>query len=198
LAGDGQGWDGDYLDPTPADFRSMAGKQMTPESQGEHMAKVTFGIKNTAMPYWGEFLPESDRWDALRYIMGSFMAGMPVVQSQFDANIIPAQFTTVTSDMYTSEGHTISASHGQEIYGTYCATCHGADGQGNGDGVQGSASQGPAAFQSDMSEGYVYWRMWDGISDSMMPPFQWLLTGSDIWDLTVYVRQMTGADGGGK
>jgi mono/diheme cytochrome c family protein len=197
LAGDGEGWDGAYLNPQPADFREMAGKTMTPEAQGEHLAKVTFGIQDTAMPSWGEFLPESQRWDAIKYLMDTFMVGKPVTASVHGDGSIAAEFVLASSDVYVSEGHTISVTHGADLYATYCATCHGADGQGNGPGTEGSASGGPAPFPADMGEAYIYWRVWEGVPDSVMYPFKWFLPG-DAWDVVVYVDQMTSGAGGGQ
>jgi mono/diheme cytochrome c family protein len=197
LAGDGQGWDGQYLNPQPADFREMASKEMTPEAQGEHMVKVTFGIQDTAMPSWGEFLPWQDRWDAIKFLMGSWMAGMPSTGSVYGSGQVPANYVTLSSDVYLSEGHTISVTQGADLYAQYCATCHGDQGQGDGPGTQGSASGSPAAFSSGMGEGYIYWRIWEGVPESNMPPFQWYLSGNDVWDITVYLKGLTGTGGGG-
>jgi mono/diheme cytochrome c family protein len=197
LAGDGQGWDGQYLNPQPADFREMAGMMMTPEAQGEHLAKVTFGIQDTAMPPWGEFLPESQRWDVVKYLMDAFMMGKPVTASVQGDGSIAADFVLASSDVYVSEGHTISVTHGADLYAAYCATCHGDAGQGSGPGTQGSASGGPAAFPADMGEAYIYWRTWEGVPDSTMYPFKWLLPG-DAWDVVLYVDQMTSSPGGGQ
>jgi mono/diheme cytochrome c family protein len=197
LAGDGWGWDGAYLNPMPADFRGMASESMTPEAQGEHLAKVTFGIQDTAMPSWGEFLPESQRWDVIKYLMDTFMIGKPATASAYGDGSIAADFVLASSDVYVGEGHTISVTHGADLYATYCATCHGDAGLGNGPGTAGSASGGPAAFPSDMGEAYIYWRTWKGVPDSTMYPFKWLLPG-DAWDIAVYVDQMTSSAGGGK
>jgi cbb3-type cytochrome c oxidase subunit II len=198
LAGDGQGWDGQYLDPQPADFREMRTKQMTPEAQGEHLAKVTFGIQDTAMPSWGEFLPVDQRWDAIKYLMGTFMgSGMPVTTSVHTEGELPANYVTLSSDLYLEEGHTISPTHGTDLYATYCATCHGDQGQGNGPGTEGSVSKGPAAFPSNMGEAYIYWRTWEGVPESTMYPFKWLLTGNEVWDITVSLNSLTSSQQGG-
>ena len=197
LAGDGQGWDGTYLNPQPADFREMAGETMTPEAQGEHLAKVTFGIQDTAMPAWGEFLPEIQRWDVIKYLTDTFMTGKPATASVYGDGSIAADFSLASSDVYISEGHTISVTNGADQYATYCATCHGDAGQGSGPGTKGSASGGPAAFPADMGEAYIYWRIWEGVPDSTMYPFKWFLLG-DAWDIATYVDQMTSGTGGGK
>jgi mono/diheme cytochrome c family protein len=197
LAGDGAGWDGTYLNPTPADFRSMAGMTMGPNAQGEHLAKVTFGIKDTAMPTWGEFLPQSQRWDAVKYLMGAFMMGKPANQSVYQESKIAADFVTLSKDNWVGEGNSVSSEHGMELYGAYCATCHNANGLGNGPGTVGNASGSPAPFPEGMSENYIFWRTWEGVPGTVMYPFQWLLSEGDIWDLTVYVRSLTTPDSGG-
>jgi mono/diheme cytochrome c family protein len=197
LAGDGGGWNGQYLNPTPADFRSMAGMSMGPQAVGEHISKVSFGIRNTAMPTWGEFLPESERMDVVYYLMQSFMMGRPINDSVYDDGQIATNFLTLSQDNWTGEGHTISTDDGAQLYGTYCATCHGANGQGNGPGTQGGASGGPAAFTQDMSDAYVFWRVWEGVPESIMPPFQWRLSNTDVWDITAYVLSITSTSGGG-
>jgi mono/diheme cytochrome c family protein len=196
LSGDGQGWDGQYLNPQPADFRTLAGKTMTPEMQGQVLAKVTFGIQDTAMPAWGEWLPEDQRWDAIKYLEEAFMTGMPVNTSVDDNGAIAANFLRASSDMYISEGHTISVTHGADLYPVYCASCHGDQGQGNGPGTINTASGGVAAFPKDMSEAYIYWRIWEGVPDSVMPPFKWIFTSDDTWDITMYMVQQQ--QGGGK
>jgi len=198
LAGDGKGWDGQYLDPQPADFRTMRDEQMTPEAQGEHLAKVTFGIQDTAMPTWGEFLPLEQRWDAIKYLMDTFMGGgVPATTSVYQQGQLPANFVTLSSDLYLQEGHTISVTHGADLYAQYCATCHGDQGQGNGPGTQGSASGGPAAFPADMGEAYIYWRTWEGVPNSTMYPFKEYLSDSDVWDITAYLNDLTSTGQGG-
>jgi mono/diheme cytochrome c family protein len=194
LAGDGQGWDGTYLNPQPADFRGMAGKTMTPEAQGEHIAKVTFGIQDTAMPTWGEWLPWEQRWDAIQFLMGSFMAGQPVTESVYSGEI-PADFITLSQDNWTGEGHTIDLDQGQQLYSQYCATCHGDDGQGDGPGTEGNASGSPAPLPSGMEDAYVFWRIWDGVPESVMPPFHLYndISEADIWNMMAYTQQLVGA-----
>ena len=196
LAGDGEGWDGQYLNPKPADLRKKAGKELTPETQGEHMARVTFGIKDTAMPYWGEFLPWEDRWDDVKYVLEAWMVGRPVTSSVYGSGEVPGNYATIGSQMYLDEGHTISVTHGADLYSQLCVTCHGDTGKGDGPGNVGSASGGPASFSTDMAEQYIYWRIWEGVPESTMPPFKWFLSGNDVWDITVYFEQSIGGRGG--
>jgi mono/diheme cytochrome c family protein len=198
LAGNGQGWDGLYLDPQPADFREMGSIEMTPELQGEHLAKVTFGIQDTAMPSWGEFLPEDQRWDVIKYLMDTFMVGKPLESSGYVPGQVAADFVTLSKDNWTGEGHVISAENGGTLYQTYCSSCHGATGEGGGPGTVDSASGGPAAYPNNMEEPYILWRVWDGVPDSTMFAFHWLLSESEIWDITAYIETFTSQQGGGQ
>jgi cytochrome c oxidase cbb3-type subunit 2 len=195
LAGDGMGWDGQYLDPTPADFREMAGKTMTIEAQGEHLAKLTYGIQDTAMPTWGEFLPESQRWDAIKFLMQSFMMGKQTPSSVYSDGEIAANFVTLSKDNWVGEGHVISMTNGADLYATYCGTCHGVDGEGDGPGTVDNASGGPAAFSQDMDLAYILWRVWEGVPDSMMYPFNWALSETEMWDVASYVASLIGKGG---
>ena len=80
--------------------------------------------------------------------------------------------------------------------GRTAQTCHGDNGQGDGPGTQGNASGGPAALPQNMSDAYIFWRIWEGVPDSIMPPFQWRLSNADVWDITAYVLSL-GPQGGG-
>jgi mono/diheme cytochrome c family protein len=186
LAGDGMGWDGQYLNPTPADFRGMASETMGPTAQGEHLAKVSFGIQDTAMPSWSEWMPENMRWDVIKYLMGTFMQGMQT-ESVYNNGQIAADFLSASSQVFLDEGHTIPVDQGENLYTQYCATCHGDQGEGNGPGNQGSASGSPAAFPTDMNEAYIFWRIWEGVPDSNMYAFQWLLEDDQVWSITLYI-----------
>jgi len=193
-AGDGQGWDGQYLNPTPADFRGMSSKQMTPEAQGEHLAKITFGIQSTAMPSWGEVLQLEERWDLVMYIMGSFMGGKQATDSVYSGSV-PLRYATLSRSRWVDEGNEISLDSGKGLYGQYCATCHGASGQGDGPGTAGLASGPPAPFPSGMSDNYIYWRTADGVASSMMYGFQPILSDTELWNVVGYTQSLLGSGG---
>ncbi len=191
LAGDGQGWDGQYLNPQPFDFRNMAGKSMKPEAQGEHIAKVSFGINGTAMPVWGEWLTWGERWDAVKFLMGGFMAGKPAQQSLYTGEV-PATLLTLSQQNWIDEGHSIDKDAGKALYAQYCVTCHADDGQGNGPGTQGNASGSPAPLPAGMQDAYVFWRIRDGVPDAVMPAFHWYfaISEGDIWNIMSYTQEL--------
>jgi mono/diheme cytochrome c family protein len=192
LAGDGKGWDGLYLNPKPANFHSQ---DVSGLSDGEFYAKVSFGIQNSAMPTWGEWLSEDQRWDAIYFLSQSFIVGKPVTKSVYDGEIA-SNVITLSSDNWTGEGHTIDVKKGGNLYATYCATCHGMDGKGNGSGTAQNVSGSPAPYPDNLPESFLFWRTWYGVKDSLMPPFNQLLTESDIWDVTAYIQSLPGQGGG--
>lgn len=195
LAGDGNGWDGRYLNPKPYDFRRLAGQPMDAAKLSELFAKVTFGIRGTAMPVWGEFLPVDQRWDVIKFISESFAVGKPL-DSASQGNVqVAANVLTLSKKDWFEEGKTISPARGALLYTQYCLTCHGAQGQGDGPGMIGNASQAPAAFTASLSHNYIFWRVRDGVPNGVMPPFQWLLPEADLWDITAYVETLSAAPG---
>jgi mono/diheme cytochrome c family protein len=36
------------------------------------------------------------------------------------------------------------------------------------------------------------------VPETIMPPFNWLISESDIWDITAYVQQITATSQGGQ
>jgi len=105
------------------------------------------------------------------------------------------------------EGGTLSPANGKALYGTFCAGCHGSQGRGDGPALTESASGRPAAFPAGMAEGYVFWRIAQGVPESLMPGYAPLefqsqvtttpvsggsrsLTEADLRDITLYVGKL--------
>lgn len=150
------------------------------------------------MPYWGEWMPESMRWDAIRFLMGSYMMGKPAkTDSVYNDGMIASNYLTASSQVFLDEGHSIPTERGPDLYQQYCTTCHGDAGLGNGPGTMGNASGGPAPFPRDMGEAYIFWRTNEGVPESNMYPFQWVMTSEEMWAVTLYVDGMTSSSQGG-
>ncbi len=196
LAGDGSGWEGAYLNPPPFDFRTTPKDPSERKTVGEYLATVTFGVPGTAMPPWGEFLTEARVWDAIKYVLEAFVFGRPTDKSS-DLGTISADYITVSPGNWTDEGYDISTERGAELYVGHCSLCHGDGGAGDGPGTIGNASGSPASFQQGMDLPYTLWRMRDGVPETTMAPFQWLLSDSEIWDVATYVQSLSTVVGGG-
>ncbi len=183
LSGEGEGWDGAYLDVLPADFTYGKAKETDPSKL---YAMTVFGVQNSAMPSWSEQLPDEQLWDVVTYINKAFQNGGGVKKSQFNSGKIAATTITLSEADWTKEGHVISADNGAAVYANYCALCHGTT--GNGNGYSGGFLPGgpPAAFNPAMTQQYAFWRIWYGVPNSVMPPFYLMLAESDIWDVVTY------------
>jgi mono/diheme cytochrome c family protein len=105
---------------------------------------------------------------------------------------------TLSSDNWTGEGNVISAEDGQPLYQTYCQPCHNENGQGHGPGVINLPSGSPAEFPADLPQAYIFWRAWEGVPETIMPPFNWLISEGDIWNITAYVQRLSAALQGGQ
>jgi mono/diheme cytochrome c family protein len=147
------------------------------------------------MPSWGEFLPEGQRWDILRYVVDAFFVGRPQAASVDDGRIAP-QFVTLSQDNWVGAGNVISVTNGADLYATYCTTCHGDKGQGSGPGTAETPSGSPAPLPDNMETAYIFWRIWEGVPDGVMGPFNWILSEEDIWDITTYVESLFPSGGG--
>jgi mono/diheme cytochrome c family protein len=188
LDGLGGGVDGQYLDVQPA---NLTDPDVTAMSEGELFTRVTFGVPNSAMPTWGEFLAESARWNVIKYLGDAFILGRQSTSASYTHDEVAANFVTLSRDNWIGEGHVISTTHGSDLYGSSCAVCHGQNGVG-------SPPKGPALYPADMGEAYILWRIWEGVPGSTMYPFQWVLSEADMWDITDYVESLASQEGGGR
>lgn len=194
LDGTGNGWSGQYLVPPPANFTDPL---MNGNTDGMWFALTSLGVQNSAMPVWNEFLFEGQRWAAIKYIVAAFVEGRPVNRSLAQDQAVAVNVLTLSPQNWLDAGNTISPSDGQVVYNTYCANCHGDQGQGHGPGTVGTPSGGPAPFPAQMDPTYAFWRTLNGVPEleSTMPPFGELriLAEQDIWDVTSYLAVLTGS-----
>jgi mono/diheme cytochrome c family protein len=197
LAGDGNGPDGRYLAIKPADYRQMSGMALDQKLDAMMFAKVTFGIKGTAMPSWGEILSVQDRWDVIRYVQDAFVAGVPAGQEAVGATALPADVLTLSQSNWTDEGHTISADAGKQVYEARCAACHGIAGNGQAPGLVNGPSGAPPAFSPDLGFGRIFATVRAGVRNGIMPAFKQDLSDEDLWNVTSYVAALSNGTTGG-
>ena len=85
-------------------------------------------------------------------MIDSFVKGMPVTDSPFGNGAYSANFASLSQSDWTDEGHvSLTRAMDGSIWRHAC-TGDGDKGDGNGPGVQGNASKGPAAFPKGMTQ----------------------------------------------
>lgn len=113
----------------------------------------------------------------------------------------PAEFADLTNP-FAGDHEAIEA--GEVTYNNLCATCHGAEGKGDGPGAAGldpkPATLADGMMMNSLSDGYLFWRVSKG---GMMEPFNsamiaWdgALTEEQRWEVISYVRTLAGDDAG--
>jgi mono/diheme cytochrome c family protein len=188
LSGQGDGWNGQYLDIKPANFSDPNLRGM---SDGDYLARVSFGVQNSAMPTWAEWLPEDQRWDAILFIQQAFVEGRPTISS-LSSGGTAANVLTLSQQNWTDSGNVIDTDQGRTVYNQYCTTCHGDGGMGDGVGASNLPSGAPSAFPTNLDSAYIFWRVFDGVPQSIMPPFRWILADADIWNVSAYLYGLLG------
>lgn len=137
-------------------------------------------------------------------IAASFLisAGIGVVGlSSFTINNQPAHshmqdrwIAPVWADTLKSPYHDepLTLANGEELFGLYCASCHGESGYGDG-AAGGALGQKPANFHDSLvkkqSDGALFWKMSNGKGN--MPPFQDVFTAEQRWQLVAYLRKLS-------
>lgn len=110
---------------------------------------------------------------------------------------IPADYAGLTNPQ---EADDASIERGMEIYTTYCATCHGDGGMGDGPAAANlDPVPAPIAHTSRMlGDDYLFWRVSEG---GMMEPFNSVMpswaAGLEVqqrWDVINYVRALSSGD----
>ncbi len=167
-----------------------------PKWDGTQFAKVTNGIRDTAMPVWGEFLPQSRRWEDVKFLKESFLTGKRVNASVYGDGSVPYSYVRTDLGIFQDEIATIDPAAGKPVYEQFCSTCHGSDGKGNGPGTKNLESGSPAPFPSGMNYPYIFYRIRSGVPASMMYGFEPLLDETQIWNVTAYVVNLTGGNFG--
>jgi len=202
LAGDGKGWDGDYLHPKPANLQDKLSKN-TPgimdHFDGNTFAKVTNGMRVSVMPTWGEFMTARMRWDDVKYLKDSYNTGLPAESnaSHYANGAVTLPYVRTDTGIFESEITTIVPSAGKPIYEKYCLTCHGATGQGDGPGAAKLLGGAPAPLPAKMNLPYIFGTVRGGIPNSHMYGFEPVLTETEIWNVTAYTVELTGGTWGG-
>ena len=83
-----------------------------------------------------------------------------------------------------------SLARGGDLYGRYCAKCHGVDGNGTGPSTHGIDADPRKLWvwgsAGDAADGYLFSIISNGRTD--MPPWGLVLSETERWDLVNYVK----------
>jgi mono/diheme cytochrome c family protein len=86
---------------------------------------------------------------------------------------------------------------GRQMFGVYCAPCHGADGINLGPVAQPGRLMGvvplagPVATTKTRSDGYLYLTIRNG--GNVMPPYGWAMSEEEMWSVVAFVRTLDNA-----
>ena len=194
-AGKGDGWRARFLYPKPRDFTRGIYRFKTTESGNlptnrDLFRTISVGLQNTAMPAWGYYLTEGDRWALVAYIktfsryFREDPAGTPIVLGQ------------------EPEISVERVDRGQALYAKVgCADCHGPQGYGNGFAAKDMEDSfgvpiAPRNFHvvSEFKRGRtlrdIALTINTGNDGTPMPSFHNALTRDQAWDLASFVMSL--------
>ncbi|MEJ5240245.1 MAG: c-type cytochrome [Anaerolineales bacterium] len=85
-----------------------------------------------------------------------------------------------------------AASAGAELYNTYCSSCHGP--KGLGDGPAASAlNPRPHNLQElreQVGDDYLFWRISEGVEGTAMVAWKGVLSEEQIWQVIVFIHTL--------
>lgn len=81
---------------------------------------------------------------------------------------------------------------GREIYGTYCQSCHGE--KGHGDGPAASSLTPPPANLAQLArqvgDDFLFWRISEGVAGSAMVGWKGILSEEQIWQIIAFLHTL--------
>ncbi|TVM04021.1 MAG: hypothetical protein CV087_02180 [Candidatus Brocadia sp. WS118] len=107
---------------------------------------------------------------------------------------VPNEYTTMKNPFNGSDKSVIE--RGEYIYSKKCVKCHGEKGDGAGliEGITMPVFN--KEFFSAKEDGYLFWHVKNGVSDSLMPSYgpgsDDNLSVNDIWKAVAFIRERFG------
>jgi cytochrome c oxidase cbb3-type subunit I/II len=163
--------------------------------------RVSGGVPGTAMPAWSLSLNDTEIRLLAAYEL-SFVFGSA---RTFSGDLSDAEGDTFAQTVLNSPpiaGTQQDFQSGQSIFNLYCAQCHGEDGQG--DGPASSKTPGgyiipePANFTESGGDFIYYgryvWKVQQGVETTNMPPWKYVMTDNEVYQLVFYVQSFSTAD----
>ena len=203
--GDGNGLAATFLwKQRPRNFTGGAFKfrsvQKPIPTDGDLLRTITRGVRGTAMPAWYE-LPLNDRLAVIQYIK------YVLAVDRSDPSKPYAYFVEEPAGepMYIGQPPAPSEellAHGKQVWQTAkCYECHGPNGEGNGEKVEGMkddfgfpihpANLTSGQFKSGPMVQDIYRTISTGLSGSPMPSYKASLPDEDRWALAYYILSLS-------
>jgi mono/diheme cytochrome c family protein len=138
----------------------------------------------TTRQWWMIDMFDSTMVKAYEAPMASPVEG--TISSRYVAN--HNRYLPEANELVAPEGGDLA--HGERMYDTYCAPCHGAEGAGSGPVAQRAKTIPglPLGSTSARSEGYLYLTIRNG--GAMMPAYSWAMEDDEMWDIVSYLRSL--------
>ncbi len=117
--------------------------------------------------------------------------------SEHEHESLPDEYASKTNPFKADDADALAA--GEQVYTTTCASCHGAEGKGDGPAAA-ALDPHPADFtngeiMNGMSDTYLFWRISEGGMmapfNSSMPAWKQALTEEQRWQVILYLRTFT-------
>jgi len=169
-------------------------------TDGDLFRTITRGVRGTAMPAWYE-LPINDRLAVIQYIK------YVLAVDRSDPSKPYAYFTEEPpgEPLYIGPPPAPSQeilAHGKQVWQTAkCYECHGPNGEGNGEKVEGMkddfgfpirpANLTSGQFKSGPLAQDIYRTISTGLSGSPMPSYKASLSDADRWALAYYILSLS-------
>jgi len=187
---DGRGLQSLNLEPRPQNLRNAEFVDYLTDDR--IYTSVAGGVRGTAMPPFELLISADKRWDVANYIR-SLTAG--------DATGLPnsVAYQKVDSDIRNPLPETEQGlSEGRNLYMNYCASCHGAKGDGRGviapnlipapRNLVVVISFGERPFIDYLTDARIYDSVTNGVPGTSMLPWIGVLDDEERWRIIQYLR----------
>ena len=200
VGGRGDGEAAYLLYPKPRDlvvarYRFVSTWERVPTDQ-DLFDTITRGMPGSAMPSWGH-LPTEQRWALVYYVKS--LAEKPLeIKAQKSPNPDGSGGQGIIQPPKPPPFDSAARTRALEMYKEACASCHGANGRGDGAEKQVD-EEGYPTRPRDLTTGIfkgnhdpisLYRHIIAGIPGSPMPMSDWAW-GNDAWHLVNYVRSLS-------
>ena len=125
------------------------------------------------------------------FIVAVCLMGGSAVEVSLAAELEAAQ--TPVPDQSPVPATEESITKGRQVYARYCRSCHGAEGRGDGGGIEGAE---PANLIDDTwdhggTDKEIFMTISDGVGpDLYMEPWAGRISDEDIWNVVNYIRDL--------